>query len=350
MKFTRIFALLLSATLFIESFVSVSATNTIDSLEKETSDLQSEVSNINDQLASLEQDLDSLLSQIESVSAELTKTKEALATAKWEEEKQYEAMKLRIKYMYENGSHSFLEILLESKSMAEFLNNAQYVSAISQYDKKVLRELEETSNMIAEQEKEFAKQEEELQLLKNALANKEVLLNLELDSTSAELANVTDKLAAAKKEAEKAQAALKEEVTPTPPSNENTDNDSSSSDSSDFNLSATASDIELFAALIECEAGSTDYEGMLAVASVVMNRVKNRYYPDTIRGVIFQSGQFTPVASGKVEKVLSRGVKSSCVQVANDALAGKNNVGDCLNFRSASTGRPGMLIGGNVFF
>lgn len=350
MKLTRILALLLSVALLVESFVPVFATNTIDSLEKETSDLQSEVSNLNDQLATLEKELDSLLLQIETVTTELTETKEALANAKWKEQKQYEAMKLRIKYMYENGSHSFLEILLESRSMAEFLNNAQYVSAISQYDKKVLHELEENSNTIAEQEKALAKQEAELQSLKNALANKEVLLNLELDSTSSALSNVTDKLAAAKEEAKKAEAALREEVTPTPPSNDTASNDSTTSDSADFTFSASASDIELFAALIECEAGSTNYEGMLAVASVVMNRVKNRYYPDTIRGVIFQSGQFTPVASGKVDTVLSRGVKSVCVQVANDAIAGKNNVGDCLNFRSASTGRPGLLIGGNVFF
>lgn len=348
MKLTRILALLLSAALFIESFVPVSATNTVDSLEKETSDLQSEVSDLNDQLASLDQELDSLLAQIETVTVELTKTKESLANAKWEEQKQYEAMKLRIKYMYENGSHSFLEILLDSRSMAEFLNNAQYISAISQYDQKILDRLEENSNTIEEQEKALVEQEKELQLLKNALANKEILLNLELDSTSEQLTDVTNKLAVAKEEAKKAEAALKEQITPTPPANDNASNDSSNA--SDFTLSATASDIELFAALIECEAGSTNYEGMLAVASVVMNRVKNRYYPNTIRGVIFQSGQFTPVGSGKVERVLSRGVKSSCVQVVNDALAGKNNVGDCLNFRSASTGRPGLLIGGNVFF
>ena len=71
----------------------------------------------------------------------------------------------------------------------------------------------------------------------------------------------------------------------------------------------SASELELFAALIECEAGSTHYEGMLAVASVVMNRVNHRYYPDTITGVIYQSGQFSPVASGKLDKVLKRGVK-----------------------------------------
>ena len=105
----------------------------------------------------------------------------------------------------------------------------------------------------------------------------------------------------------------------------------------------------MLAALIECEAGSTDYEGMLAVGSVVMNRVHHRSYPNTIQGVIYQPGQFSPVPK-KLDKVLNRGVKLSCVQAARDAISGKNNVGSCLSFRSASTGHAGTVIGGNVFF
>ena len=88
----------------------------------------------------------------------------------------------------------------------------------------------------------------------------------------------------------------------------------------------------------------------LAVASVVVNRMKHPNYPDTLRGVIYQAGQFTPAHNGSIDRVLERGVKDACVQVANDALAGKNNVGDCLNFRSASSGHVGTVIGGNVFF
>ena len=89
---------------------------------------------------------------------------------------------------------------------------------------------------------------------------------------------------------------------------------------------------------------------MLAVASVVVNRMKHSNYPDTLRGVIFQSGQFPPAHNGKVDKILERGVKDSCLKAAQDALNGKNNVGDCLSFRSASSGHVGTIIGDNVFF
>ena len=118
----------------------------------------------------------------------------------------------------------------------------------------------------------------------------------------------------------------------------------------EIDYAASASDLELFAALIECEAGSTDYEGMLAVASVVVNRMKHKNFPNTLRGVIYQSGQFPPAHNGSVDKKLKRGVKESCLQAAQDALNGKNNVGSCLSFRAASTGHAGTIIGDNVFF
>ena len=89
---------------------------------------------------------------------------------------------------------------------------------------------------------------------------------------------------------------------------------------------------------------------MLAVASVVVNRMNHSRYPNTLRGVIYQSGQFPPAHNGLVDKKLARGVKASCLQVAQDALAGKNNVGDCLSFRAASSGHAGTIIGDNVFF
>ena len=145
----------------------------------------------------------------------------------------------------------------------------------------------------------------------------------------------------------------KEDVKPVKTNKEETDKDSnkeSDSSSDGHSISATASDVELLAALLECEAGSSNYEALLAVGSVVVNRMKNRHYPDTVRGVIYQTGQFPPAHDGKVDKVLKRGVKDLCVQAAKDALAGKNNVGDCLSFRASSSGRDGIVIGDNVFF
>lgn len=106
----------------------------------------------------------------------------------------------------------------------------------------------------------------------------------------------------------------------------------------------------LLAALIHCEAGGEPYEGQVAVGAVVMNRVRSAAYPDTIHGVIYASGQFTPAMSGKVNRVLESGkIYESCIKAAEEALSGVSNVGDLTHFRRVN-GREGLVIGNHVFY
>ena len=106
----------------------------------------------------------------------------------------------------------------------------------------------------------------------------------------------------------------------------------------------------LLAALIQCEAGGESYEGQVAVGAVVMNRVRSGAYPDSIHGVIYASGQFTPALNGKVNAVYESGkIKSSCIQAAQEALSGVSNVGGCTHFRR-NNGREGIVIGNHVFY
>lgn len=106
----------------------------------------------------------------------------------------------------------------------------------------------------------------------------------------------------------------------------------------------------LLAALIQCEAGGESYEGQVAVGAVVMNRVRSSAYPDSIHGVIYASGQFTPAMNGKVNRVLESGkIRESCIQAAEEALSGVSNVGDLTHFRR-NNGREGLVIGNHVFY
>lgn len=106
----------------------------------------------------------------------------------------------------------------------------------------------------------------------------------------------------------------------------------------------------LLAALIHCEAGGEPYEGQVAVGAVVMNRVRSAAYPDTIHGVIYASGQFTPAMSGKVNRVYESGkIYPSCIKAAEEALSGVSNVGDMTHFRR-NNGREGLVIGNHVFY
>ena len=105
----------------------------------------------------------------------------------------------------------------------------------------------------------------------------------------------------------------------------------------------------LLAALIHCEARGESYEGQLAVGAVVMNRVRSKAYPDTIHGVIYASGQFTPAMNGKVNKVYESGkINESCIRAAEEALSGVSNIGDLTHFRR-NDGRDGIVIGNHVF-
>lgn len=106
----------------------------------------------------------------------------------------------------------------------------------------------------------------------------------------------------------------------------------------------------LLAALIHCEAGGESYEGQVAVGAVVMNRVRSKAYPDTIHGVIYASGQFTPAMTGKLNRVLESGkIYESCIEAAKEALSGVSNVGDLTHFRRVN-GREGLIIGNHVFY
>lgn len=107
---------------------------------------------------------------------------------------------------------------------------------------------------------------------------------------------------------------------------------------------------KLLAALIQCEAGGEPYEGQVAVGAVVMNRVRSAAYPDSIHGVIYASGQFTPAMNGKVNAVYDSGkIYASCLQAAEEALSGVSNVGDMTHFRR-NNGRDGLVIGNHVFY
>lgn len=112
--------------------------------------------------------------------------------------------------------------------------------------------------------------------------------------------------------------------------------------------SVSQSDLDLMAAIIECEAGGEPYEGKIGVGAVVMNRVRSSQFPNTISEVIYQSGQFSPVASGKLASVLSRGASQACYDAARDVFAGANTVGNCLYFHAG--GGSGLTIANQTFY
>ena len=81
-----------------------------------------------------------------------------------------------------------------------------------------------------------------------------------------------------------------------------------------------ASDIQLLARAINGEARGESYEGQVAVGAVILNRVKSSKFPNTIAGVIYQSGAFTAVSDGQINVPIDE--KSTVYKAAQDALNG----------------------------
>ncbi len=160
-------------------------------------------------------------------------------------------------------------------------------------------------------------------------------VKVEFDLDTAESVEAIQAREAAEKEAARAQVAAEREATRKQQKEA---------------VLTSASELNILAALVQCEAGGESYEGQLAVASVVMNRVRCGAYPNTITDVIYASGQFSPANSTKMSNLaLSGNIKASCLQAAQEAINGNCNIGDALHFRRAGN-KDGIIIGNHVFW
>ena len=114
-------------------------------------------------------------------------------------------------------------------------------------------------------------------------------------------------------------------------------------------VAANADELRLLGALIYCEAGNQSYEGMVGVGAVVMNRVRSGAYPNTIHGVIYASGQFTPALNGKVARIYGGNIPESCMAAARESINGATNIGTATHFRRVGA-HDGIVIGDHVFW
>lgn len=384
--------------------------SSVEELERQREEQQSQLDSLKEYQINLSDELTELNNGLQEISNELADTQDEIAAKNTEieaaesriaelttlSESQYEAMKKRVQYMYENGNQSYLELLLGANSFSDFLNRMEYAKSIYDYDRQELSDYQDTLAELEQQKEDLetakeellaaeqtkqeqkskadslvAAQQEKLSAAKSDVADAET----EIADTDAEIAR--QKAYEEELEAQKAKedAARQEEIKrqeeelinkQQPDASDNnanpdgtstgdntTGSDTSGGGTSDNGTSGggtvNASDVAMLAALIQCEAGGESYEGKLAVGSVVMNRVDSSYFPDTVVGVIYQSGQFSPVASGRFAVVLSSGADASCVQAATEVLAGTRTL-NCLYFRRNNGLINGTVIGNHVFY
>ena len=188
----------------------------VDSLEDKTSNLQSQLEGINQDLVTLSNKIAETEAEIEESNNEVYRLEASLQISRNNEEKQYETMKTRIKYMYENGSDTLLSMVCEAKSMGEFLNRVDFIQNITKYDKDMLENMVKVREGIEEQEAELKSRQQELLDLQSQLDSEQAELQAKAEETSTDLATVNAQLEAAraaqKKQEEEAQRKADEQL------------------------------------------------------------------------------------------------------------------------------------------
>ncbi|MBR3771123.1 MAG: peptidoglycan DD-metalloendopeptidase family protein [Clostridium sp.] len=138
--------------------------NSIKDLEKEKENIIVYIEKLDQKLNKLNGEIQSLKENIEEANGNLDQIKADLENAEETAQNQYDTMKKRIKYMYENGSQDYVEVLLSANSISDFLNRVEYINKINEYDRNLLGKYEETKDLIAKKQVE---QEDQIKKLKS---------------------------------------------------------------------------------------------------------------------------------------------------------------------------------------
>lgn len=335
------------------------AKDQVDSLADEKEGLEDDLSGLNGQLNTITSDMNQLEGQVTQKEEEIDAAEDELKRSEERSAKQYEDMKGRIQYIYENGDQSVWKMLLHASSVADFLNQAEYASAINQYDRNMLTTYQELTEQIKEQKKELEEQKEELTSLQQQKQKEQEKVNSLIADTQKKIQESSEKIEDAQSDVE----AIDEKIEKMIAYEKELEIQKAKEDAarlaaikkqeqenrSNVTYTPAQSDAYLLAAIIQCEAWGEPYDGKLAVGSVVMNRVRSSYFPNTVSGVVYQSGQFSPVASGRLAYRLEQGVSSDCMSAAQAVLGGTTTL-NCLYFRTNNGIIEGTVIGNHVFY
>ena len=169
----------------------------LKNLEGLKSDTTAYVKKLDSSLESIGNELSKLNDDIDAKEKQIDTTKQELSEAKETEKSQYESMKLRIKYMYEKGDSTYVDLLMEAGSLSELLSKAEYITKISSYDRQKLDEYAATKEKIAEKEKDLEGEHAELLNLQDETEAKQASVEKLLAAKQTELQNYETKIASA---------------------------------------------------------------------------------------------------------------------------------------------------------
>lgn len=180
-----------------------------EELAEQKEQAETEKKSISSQLDTLLSEMTELEGKISAKEEEISLKEEELIQARVDENDQYESMKKRIKYMYENGNAQFVEIIFEAKDLSDFLNKTEYISSISDYDRDMLKKFQEIVKSVEEQEAVLQKEQDEMEGLQDELIAKQGTLETLLASKTEEIDGLKQEISANAEKVKQLEAAAK---------------------------------------------------------------------------------------------------------------------------------------------
>ena len=209
-KSIRTLIAILAVSVFVSTAVyaepsSKEAQEKVDALKEKKAEKQQEVSSLKSQLTTILAKLDELETALDAKQKEIEQSEADLEAAKLEEKQQYEDMKTRIVYMYEEGTSSAeLEKIMKSQSISDMLSVVEYAQNLHDYDRNKLDELIATKQRIQELNAQLKAQKAEMEELQAQYEEQSAALNAMIEEKSAEIADLGNQIQEAAKEVQKA--------------------------------------------------------------------------------------------------------------------------------------------------
>lgn len=181
----------------------------INDLKESKGNIEEKVAELNTQLMNISSKITSLETQLTEKSNEILNARTELEDAKAAASKQYEDMKIRIQYMYENSQENYAEMLLSSGSVSEFLNAAEYIAQIQKYDRQKLSDYEMVVEEITQMEAQLEKDYADLAAMKETVEEEKQYVASLMRQRETELANIAENISNAQSDAEYFEAEIK---------------------------------------------------------------------------------------------------------------------------------------------
>ena len=172
-----------------------------NAIKNKRDNAKKEVTKLQDDMVDVLKHIDELETDLIEKGEEITKANEDLKEAEEKEKEQYEAMKHRIKYMYEQGDYTLIEKVMESGSISEFLSRAEYVQSVHSYDRKQLEEYVATKEEIADLKVKLEKEQNNLEKDQKEFASKKKSLDNLIASKKDEVEDLDKQFQAAVEQA-----------------------------------------------------------------------------------------------------------------------------------------------------